>query len=350
MKLNKKFIVLGLAFLCIGTSATIAITKNYNPENKQEIEIDDSTLIKSSGIDMKLLKTEDNSNGEKSQTFSYTISPANATNQDVIVSLTYIDGTNCDEVMGYSIDQDNKQITLNCKKAFAKQIKCVITSAANSKATSTVMLDYVKKLTSVSLCSDNPSEINIGTYDSDIDDYDNTCGNHFYTYGYLYDEFEYSVYTKDYTYDLKVVDMHAKLVLDNENADSYINIKRDNKELYDLLKEDSTIVTSLENFVNQGFQENKTFTDDDLYNLSANEKWHNYLIKRAVRPYATKTNMIEFSISDDGQIDLEDKNSGSRYKVSIGKVFPVRLSLWGKYDKYVVNVDSLTSEIFNLDF
>lgn len=351
MKFNKKFIVLGMALVTVATSVSIFGLKYSNSNNKDEIQINDSTSVKSNGVEIKLLKTESNSLGEKTQTFSYTINPANATNQDVIVSLAYIDGTNCDEVMEYKLDQDNKQITLNCKKAFSKQIKCVITSVVNSKATSTVMLDYVKKITEVRYNSDlDPYEINIGTYDSDIDDYDNAVGNLFPVYAYLYNEIDYSVYTKDYNYNLKVVDMHCKLNLEETPSD-IVNLPVDNKELYDILKEDSSLVEGLENFVNQGFEEEKSFTDDDLYNISTNEKWHNYLIKRAVRPYSTKTNMITFDLTPDSEkcITLQDTNSGTKYSVDVENI-PIRLSLWGKYDKYVVNVDSLNSEIFNLDF
>ena len=105
----------------------------------------------SRGVHVEKISETANEYGEKDQVFSYSIEPAKAQNQNVEVSLSYVDGTDCSDVMDYSLNGEEKQLTLSCKADFSKQVKAVLTSLSNKDAKATIILDYLMKPKNIKL-------------------------------------------------------------------------------------------------------------------------------------------------------------------------------------------------------
>ncbi|MBS6441595.1 MAG: hypothetical protein KH380_04320 [Coprobacillus sp.] len=152
-KIRKGIIISLLSILCVGITFSIA--------NKREItQPNEEITIIQKGLKVRRLTANDNTYGEKDEVFSYSFTPYNATNQSVEGLLKYIDGTDCSAVMCFSIDESNHLITLSCKKPFSQQIHFILTSKANSKAQATIVLDYVKKIKSLSVKKNNFAVVN----------------------------------------------------------------------------------------------------------------------------------------------------------------------------------------------
>ena len=111
--------------------------------------IDVGSNIKQNGINVKRVNSGTNESGESYQSFTYSVTPEDAINQDVEVVATYNDGTDCSDVVTVSLNQDTKTILVTCHKAFSKQIVIEIRSVNNPLATASVTVDYEKKLESV---------------------------------------------------------------------------------------------------------------------------------------------------------------------------------------------------------
>ena len=152
-KIRKGIIIGLLSILCVGITFRV-INKIETAQPSDEI-----TIIQN-GLEVRRLTVNDNTYGEKDEVFSYSFTPYNATNQSVKGSLNYIDGTDCSAVMDFSIDESNHLITLSCKKPIGQQIHFILTSKANSKAQATIVLDYVKKIKSLSVRKNNFAVVN----------------------------------------------------------------------------------------------------------------------------------------------------------------------------------------------
>ena len=309
--------------------------------NKQN-QLSENTIIKSNGIDLKLLNTTTNSSGEKDQTFSYTITPSNASNQDVIINLTYIDDTDCSSVMSYILDTENKTITLSCKSDFNKKIKCKITSKANSAAFSELTIDYVKKIKSIYLADDDYNSIIIGESSKDDIDGDNV------TTGYInvIKDFTivYSKYTKDQEYNI-VLKEAPKFTFD-------MNYASDSNQIKKYLNEDTTLKSSLEDYVNDLVLNPKIYKVEDLWDLKADniERWHKYLLDEYIKGFDENTPRPEFTIDSIKDYVFEDTISKQTYKCDTSYKYTIELVITGDLSKYYIDVDSLTSETNTLDF
>ncbi len=111
---------------------------------------DIETMIKGSGIVLKALTSGVNDQGYATRTFGYTVSPANATDQRVTVSMSWVDSSVSDQIsafFSYSVNSDDKTITIACKQNFGHQALLTITSQSDSSKYGTVTVDCLKKLT-----------------------------------------------------------------------------------------------------------------------------------------------------------------------------------------------------------
>ena len=191
MKKNySKSLLSGLCFiLCIGVLIGFGrVIKDSEKPSSSTHE------IISRGIEARMLSSTTNSYGEKDQVFTYSLTPSNASNQEIEISMAYSDDSDCSEVMEYSLDATNKQITLSCKAPFSKQINVVLKSKANENATATIVLDYVKKLKKVTFKTDDFIYVNDYAYkSSEYTKISSFQPESFFTP-------EYSVYTKDTTF------------------------------------------------------------------------------------------------------------------------------------------------------
>ena len=111
---------------------------------------DMETAIKGSGIVLKALTSGVNEQGYATRTFGYTVSPSNATDQRVTVSMSWVDASVTDNVSAFfswSVDSDAKTITIACKQNFGHQALLTITSQSDSTKYGTVTVDCFKKIT-----------------------------------------------------------------------------------------------------------------------------------------------------------------------------------------------------------
>ena len=261
MKKNySKSLLSGLCFiLCIGVLIGFGrvIKDSEKPSSSSTHE------IISRGIEARMLSSTTNSYGEKDQVFSYSITPSNASNQEVEISMTYSDETDCSEVMEYSLDTTNKQVTLSCKAPFSKQINVVLKAKANENATTTIVLDYVKKLKSITP-KDETIFLGIGS--------SNTVSH---LDPLLYCQPTYSIYTmdKNYSFDITVSSFEIK--------DDFVANGTTPDEVYTTFE--NTLKSKIENQSNY-------FTADELWNLSNSNDWHTILKNTAIEDSSNDQN------------------------------------------------------------
>lgn len=137
------------------------VTKEYvadltivEPDNQVETDVEAKNLsLKLSAV----MLAED---GTVTKEFTYTITPENATNQSINVSVAWAENDssatdddsfkNSKTVTDYvtiSKDEAQKKITLTCKQAFGSQVIANISSVDNPEATASVKVEYRKKRT-----------------------------------------------------------------------------------------------------------------------------------------------------------------------------------------------------------
>ncbi len=265
MRKNKKLfhsLIFIIAFGILGSLTNILTSMPNNQEqpsvnNKNDIV---STEITENGIKLVLLSSQENNNQNITKVFGYEITPSDATIQDILIDLKYIDGENCDSVMTYTHDQNNKTITLTCLSDFDKQIKMVLTALDNESATATIVIDYVKKILSINLYYQSSIELKYGVkYDNyGLFDLDYLVGP------------TYSKYTKDKEYTFK---LEATVDVEIEQCSEQFNMGL--KELFTKFVQCEIMFPS----------------EEQLWNLCSNTK-DKYIL-------SSLKNVLEVSISGD---------------------------------------------------
>lgn len=199
MSLKLKIGTFLLSFaLGIGGVAAISYAAGINyggPAIQQESDGSglDTEVEHAEGMKLKLLSTETRANGDTVQTFSYTITPANATNQNINVAVNYATGGAATEVTA-SVNTGAKTITITCKQAFDKVINVVLTAADGGGATATIKCDYQKKITNFELTGDSifeSSKTNSGQVNLNTFIFGNENSNNWVTYSKYTQDFDY---------------------------------------------------------------------------------------------------------------------------------------------------------------
>lgn len=278
-----------------------------------------STEITASEMKIRALATKENADGSVTKTFSFTIEPANATDQTVTATAKYADGSNCDAVVTVAVDNTKKEISVTAKADFDKVVNVVVTSTNNVNAKATIKCDYVKK---VKAATYNNAEISLSLSGNEAINYTN------------YIDVTYSKYTKDKDYSLKFksIDLgEASLSLEQEYDESVFTtqIKNDLK----------TYISGL--FSNPG----TALSDASVWNISSSNAWHSFLSYIA----DTRDSTIDYTITS-LVVDVVDSAQEVQKTVTIAnKTFSLYLgNEWGS--SFVINVDSLSTEVGNLGF
>lgn len=149
----------------IGTY-TFEVTVHIGEESKLYVailtitdsEVETGDIQEKGGMKLKLKSISTLDSGEVIKTFTYTITPSNATNQSVNVTVAWADesvsSTDDDsfktdkivtDYLTISKNEETKTITLTCKQAFASVIQATVTSVDNPEAMAIVKVDYRKK-------------------------------------------------------------------------------------------------------------------------------------------------------------------------------------------------------------
>jgi len=278
-----------------------------------------STSISASEMKIRALATKENADGSVTKTFSYSIEPANATDQTVTATAKYADGSNCDAVVTVAVDNTKKEISVTAKADFDKVVNVVVTSTNNVNAKATIKCDYVKK---VKAATYNNAEISLSLSGNEAINYTN------------YIDVTYSKYTKDKDYSLKFKSIalgEASLSLEQEYDESVFTtqIKNDLK----------TYISGL--FSNPG----TALSDASVWNISSSNSWHSFL--RYISD--TRDSTIDYTITS-LVVDVVDSAQEVQKTVTISnKTFSLYLgNEWAS--SFVVNVDSLSTEVGNIEF
>ncbi len=280
-KSNKKVFSIIMSGLMLLTAVGTCTVLYRNYQNKQDSYINDDLVIKNEGVALKFLNKTTNSYGEYDQTFTYSVTPENATNQAVTAVAKYTDGTSCDSVMSVSVNTSTKTIILSCKGAFSKKINVVVTSSANSSATGTVVLDYVKKLTSIAA---NNVNIQLGgtTAATGFTKVSKITWTDFYTPNY-------SIYTKDKTYNFTAVlfENGGEALQTSDVIGTNIN---------------TGLVVKFETLLKTAFTNQSEITDDMIWNLDSSNAYHSALLESTSDSYVSWDYTVKVTCGDKEQI------------------------------------------------
>ena len=119
---------------------------NWGNQSKQENQVleNDNLQVEQSveNMTIALLNKSENQDGSISYTYSFTITPANATHKDISGELTFVDGTSgIENFLSFSIDQANSQFTITKLADFSHQAQLVLSCDANPNVNATITLD-----------------------------------------------------------------------------------------------------------------------------------------------------------------------------------------------------------------
>lgn len=198
--MNKSTTILllaSLASIALGVGATLGVSYgfgiDYGKNETQETENTEgleTEVTEVKNMVVKRLSAETLANGDTVQTFSYTITPENATNQNINTAVTYQDDSGEATEITASINAEEKTITLTCHSAFNKVILVTLTAADGGGATATITCNYEKKIIG--------HEAQTFTFNFDED---GAANGDIFDYLIQYtDFFEYSKYTIDHDY------------------------------------------------------------------------------------------------------------------------------------------------------
>ncbi len=147
---TEKIVIAVLSLLLIGGGCYIGgkyyLDSKKDPGVNEKLPGDNEVAVNNQGITLKMLNSVTNPDGTITRTFSYTIEPANATNPNCELTLSYADGSDCSQVVNASIDVNNKVVSVTNSVPFDKQIVLTIYSVADPTIKSTVTIDYEKKI------------------------------------------------------------------------------------------------------------------------------------------------------------------------------------------------------------
>ena len=142
MKAKKILISSCVALFLIGTLlSTHYFIVDCNNSSNNQLE----TNIVNKGISIKKANCITNPDGSITQTFTFTVQPINSTSDLVKVSVNYVDGESCSDIVEAKVDNDNNTISVTCFTAFSKQIILTVTSLANESIKSEVSIDYLQR-------------------------------------------------------------------------------------------------------------------------------------------------------------------------------------------------------------
>ena len=313
-KQNFKTIFWSLSSLLLITGLSMGFILKYESSFNNPV-IDNQELLT-----IKRTSSITNSDGTETQSFVYSINPENATNQNVILTAKFIDGTSCDEYITYNSNTDEKTISVTCLKDFSKQILLEVMSESNNSITKTIKIDYEKKLLSI---SDSGLVIGLGGNPENCDVGPNvslTTWSYENAVKYLIDT-EFSEYTidKNYTFNFN---------FKNCNSDE------------EFLPSNGEYVELISMYFAQDVLENfNTPTADKIWSILDTNDYHSWL-KQCASYDGTGFSLI-------GNVEVTCNEVPS---ISISFEYTFCLGLNFDFDEYYISVDSLNTEVDSLVF
>lgn len=150
-KINKRLFSAMFATLLMGLTACNGV-KNVDPQPNDGGEY----IVEKPSIAVRKLSSGTDNNSHNYVTFSYTITPANASDRSLITTLTWVThngwedpdyyDANISDYITASVNETSQTITVTCMQAFQNQANLNITCAANSQCTANIPIDYEVRL------------------------------------------------------------------------------------------------------------------------------------------------------------------------------------------------------------
>ena len=257
-KSNTILLLASLASIALGVGATLGVSYgfgiDYGKNETQETENTEgleTEVTEVKNMVVKRLSAETLANGDTVQTFSYTITPENATNQNINTAVTYQDDSGEATEITASINTEEKTITLTCHSAFNKVILVTLTAADGGGATATITCNYQKKLLDLSYSG------RVNTTDSNdirqlILTYSNTNN--------------VSEYTMDYDYSSESI---SSLSLNKNNLRVYVSSGRDAASDFEDFPSYDAIETSINDLVAEFERSITTSLNNNRFTMSS---------------------------------------------------------------------------------
>lgn len=145
----KNIAAIGAAVLLSASLIAADILKKGEGEAREDasLPLDEEASVSSNGIKVTHIGTVKNSSNQVTKTFTYSITPENAS-KEVSLSLYWQDTTCTEDLSSYmsgTLDAEKQTVTLVCVKSFAYVIEAKLTSAIDSSIYATIELHYVQR-------------------------------------------------------------------------------------------------------------------------------------------------------------------------------------------------------------
>ena len=304
----KKLLASSLVIASLFGSFGVGTLLGYSINDKTKISFDGSGLETStiqSGIKVQSLSTATLDTGEMVKSFSYSVEPENATNQEITASLSWNKTlTSSDfgyrkdvnDYISFKINKDTKTIDVTCKQPFGTQIALNLISVDNPNAKAVVTCDYKQKIEGVALTkASNSSSIVDGVTDiygasiyanNEVNN-DNYLSSAYIQYDvdnqYFYDNYLYNKSSRYEKGSLNYIRTTGYSLLPNYKSDTAYTIEADSI-IADKAYKLNFNVEALDTFMNLVLTNSKLFENTatcarGLYNLVETANKNNLLTK-----------------------------------------------------------------------
>ena len=240
------FIVLGLCFYFGGKF----LDKPLTNVPLEDVIISEDIL--ENGITLELLSSEVLEDNVITKTFTYTVEPANATNQRITARATYTNETDCSEYLTVSVNEQTRTVTIYCYKDFNNLILIRLVSVSNSSATATITVNYEKKVKEI-------EEVYIG----------NAVGGVITNVPEGYQEGYYIMQNVNPIYSNYTVDKQYKLTETHTTPELHLV---EGQYINDEVEEG--LIIAVDSWIKNGYY---SFSEYIMWNLSSDDQWHDYL-------------------------------------------------------------------------
>lgn len=337
-KKKKILIATGLStlFFVGAVCGGIKLLNESNLEFNLFDKIDNLSVDKFKGnIELKLLNTTESEDGTITKSFEYEILPSTAQLQQVDLSLSFQDGTDCSDVVVGRVINSTKTIDIMCKGAFDKVVILKLTATNYKDVYTTAEINYVKKLNYViSIQRENEKFLRYGNEYCEHDYFDNSLTFSKITLDDLIVP-HYSKYTLDYDYSLAVQNLSV----------SFNNFYCEEDVGYEWNYESvvyKVFNNELQNAILEWVTNGVEITSSDIYNLSSNTEWQQYL--HLIDKDKTSHNTIMYGLTYDVVNTATNEIVESFYGENLA------ITLDRDYSSFEIPISNLKLELNSIDF
>lgn len=344
----KKIILSSLlsTLLVTGLVATPHMVNYFQNIDKDENIV---TEVVNRGISIRRLNSTTNSDGSVTKTFSFTVSPSNATSDLVEARVYYKDGSSCSSVVTCSVDNDANEISVTCKGPFGQQIILKVSSMSDKDVSASITIDYLQDWpTATPRYSDDGTDeeknrwyIGGSSYIHGANDDENNPVKLFTNGIVNFDElfnFDYGIYSKEKWYGYDGISGDATItghVLDYSNT--FTDDMKDK-----MISAATTLLFKMN-------QEGLSYSKELIWNLIDSDDYRTQLYNSMLNyDYEDEYSRITLTF-DNFILQYSDGNDTVRDIGVIDKVQFV-FDITADYSSLATSVTSVSSELTGIDF